>query len=253
MPALKLYTGCSGFYNRHWRGIFYPEKVPQRLWFTYYSQHLNSLEINSTFYQFPKVERLQKWYDDSPADFVFSVKAPRLITHFKSFTDCEKLLDDFYATVESGLREKLGCVLFQLPARVEFSEERLAQFCLAMRPGFRNVIEFRHASWWRDEVFDTLQRNDIIFCNVSFPGLPEIMIATEPVLYMRLHGDEKLFYSNYDRERLQRWHEQLYNMPGIRAAFVYFNNTAGIHGIQNALEFRAFPVGAGRGNKNLRK
>ena len=237
MPGLKWYIGCSGFYNRHWRGIFYPDRLPQRAWFEYYSSRLNTLEINSTFYQFPKVERLNKWYDASPRQFVFSVKAPRLITHFRSFNDCQQLLDDFYASIEEGLRDKLGCVLFQLPARLEYSEEKLTQLCLSMRPGFHNVIEFRHASWWRDDVLDTLHRNQVIFCNVSFPRLPEMLIATAPVFYMRLHGDEKLFYSDYDIERLSNWHEEIQQLPGLQKAFIYFNNTAGLHGIQNAILF----------------
>ena len=107
-----FHIGCSGFYYRDWKAIFYPEKLPQTKWFEYYSQHFNTLEINSSFYKFPTEKSLKKWYDTSPADFKFSLKVPRLITHYKKFFDCESLLTDFYTSIQSGLQEKSGCVLF---------------------------------------------------------------------------------------------------------------------------------------------
>jgi uncharacterized protein YecE (DUF72 family) len=127
-----------------------------------------------------------------------------------------------------------------LPARFDYSAEKLMLLCVSLRTGFRNGIEFRDASWWRDDVFETLHQHNITFCNASYPGLPDMMISTTPVFYMRLHGDERLFYSNYESERLRRLYEDLIASDDIETAFVYFNNTAGIHGIQNALTFQAF-------------
>ena len=126
---MLLRTGCSGFYNRHWKGVFYPEDIPQSKWFDHYCEHLNTLELNTTFYKFPTPERLQPWYKKSPADFLISVKAPRLITHFKKLNDCERLLDDFYTASSNGLKEKLGCTLFQFPPGFIYSEERLENIC----------------------------------------------------------------------------------------------------------------------------
>ena len=122
---MQYHIGCSGFYNKDWKNDFYPNGLAQRKWFEYYCTQFNSLELNTTFYRFPRVEFLQKWYDKSPSDFKFSVKAPRLITHFKQLKDCERLLDDFYSTIREGLKEKLGTVLFQLPAKIIYSEELL--------------------------------------------------------------------------------------------------------------------------------
>src|ERR1700760_568766 len=120
---MHCYIGCSGFYNKDWKELFYPKGLAQSKWFEYYCTQFNTLELNTTFYRFPTIEMLKKWYDKSPADFKFSVKAPRLITHYKQFNEVERLLNDFYSSVREGLKEKLGAVLFQLPARVVYSEE----------------------------------------------------------------------------------------------------------------------------------
>ena len=156
MASVKWHIGCSGFHYKEWKGIFYPEGLPQRSWIGYYGQHFNTIELNTTFYRFPRVEFLEKWYSLSPQGFSFSVKAPRLITHFKQFKDCARLLDDFYTAVSMGLKEKLGTVLFQMPPKYEFTDERLTRIKESLRPGFRNVIEFRHISWWNKFVFTSL-------------------------------------------------------------------------------------------------
>ena len=100
---MKWHIGCSGFLYRDWKNIFYPEKLPQRKWFEYYATQFDTLELNVTFYKFPQLSSLQKWYNDSPPEFLFSLKVPRLITHYKQLKDCESLLDDFYGTVEGRI------------------------------------------------------------------------------------------------------------------------------------------------------
>ena len=96
MPTYHI--GCSGYHYRHWRGVFYPEKLPMRRWFEYYSQHFHTLELNVTFYRFPQLSFLENWYNQAPADFQFAVKAPQLITHYKQFHGVGQLLGDFYTT-----------------------------------------------------------------------------------------------------------------------------------------------------------
>src|SRR5439155_15469624 len=113
-----------------------------------YCNHFNTLELNSTFYHFPRVHTLLNWYNKSPEDFKFSVKAPRLISHYKIFIDCESLLKDFYASVQEGLNDKLGCILFQLPPRIIYSDEVLNRIIESLNPAFNNVVEFRDKSWW---------------------------------------------------------------------------------------------------------
>src|SRR5215217_6861878 len=109
------YIGCSGFYYKEWKDIFYPKGLPQHDWFSFYAEHFNALELNNTFYRFPEPESLHKWYDEAPTGFRFAVKAPREITHDKNFVDTDFVLQEFYAVLQNGLKEKLGPVLFQLP------------------------------------------------------------------------------------------------------------------------------------------
>ena len=107
-----------------------------------------------SFYRFPQLKMMKNWYIKSPRGFLFAVKAPRLITHLKKLNDCEVLLKDFYNVCREGLKEKLGPVLFQFPPSYQFTEERLAKIISSADPQFTNVIEFRHESWWKKEVYD---------------------------------------------------------------------------------------------------
>lgn len=229
--------GCSGFYNKHWKGVFYPEALPQSKWLSFYAEHLNSLELNVTFYRFPTLELMQGWYKKSPENFIFSVKAPRIITHYKQFIDCKELLNDFYNVCEIGLKNKLGCLLFQLPPSIQFSEGKLEEIVESLHPGFRNVIEFRHVSWWNKKVFDILSDQKITFCSVSHPTMPASIITTTPIIYVRLHGVPKMFYSDYKFEELEKLFSIIEDKKNIKKAYVYFNNTAGLSGILNALDF----------------
>src|SRR4051812_36983931 len=115
MPS--WWIGCSGFHYKHWKDIFYPEGLPQKKWFEFYCENFNTLELNVTFYRFPQLAFLESWYKRSPKKFRFAVKAPRSITHYKQFHDTESLISDFYGVVKTGLKNKLGCILFQLPPR----------------------------------------------------------------------------------------------------------------------------------------
>lgn len=231
-------TGCSGFYNRHWRGIFYPLDLPQKDWFSFYCSQLNSLELNVTFYRFPRKETFAKWYSQSSGGFMFSVKAPQLITHFKSFTECEKLLDDFYNACQLGLKQKLGCVLFQLPHRIKFSEEMLEKIVNNLNPDFKNVIEFRHESWWNEIVYEALVSRKIIFCNIDIPYIIRQPVINGSLFYMRLHGNPKMFYSSYAQDFMQSIINTVNSNKKIREAYIYFNNTAGDAGILNAVQFK---------------
>jgi uncharacterized protein YecE (DUF72 family) len=231
----KFYIGCSGFYNRHWKGIFYPEKLPQSKWFTYYSRKFNSLELNTTFYRFPTKQSLSKWYKDSPEDFIFSVKAPKLITHMKKFNDCEQLLKDLYKACHDGLHNKLGCILFQFPPSMEYSKEKLDLILKNLNYSFTNVLEFRHKSWWTAKVYDKLNKKGIIFCSVDHPKLPKTIKIFARMAYVRLHGSPVMFYSEYSQAYLKKLYSKIRN---CKTACIYFNNTAGNAGILNAQQFK---------------
>lgn len=170
---MKWWIGCSGFHYPDWKGLFYPLDLPKKNWFDYYCRHFNTLELNVTFYRFPQVKFLENWYEKSPADFCFAVKAPRLITHYKKFSDTQRLLVDFYGSVREGLKNKLGPVLFQLPRQIHYTDEWLQRILDGMDEDFTNVVEFRHNSWWIKKVFREMAKQDITFCSTSYPELPE--------------------------------------------------------------------------------
>lgn len=233
----KIITGCSSFNETYWKGVFYPEDLPRKDWFGYYCQHFATYEMNGTFYRFPTDKAMAGWYEKSPKEFLFSVKMYKGVTHYKKFADCQREISDFYAVCANNLKEKLACILFQLPPSFSFSAERLSLILDSLDHSFTNAIEFRHASWWCDEVYETLQKAGIIFCNVSYPGLPEHIVATAKTGYVRLHGVPKLFYSGYTEENLHNLHSELLKQDQQKV-FIYFNNTASDQGILNALDFK---------------
>ena len=234
MSKIKWRIGCSGFHYREWKGIFYPESIPQKDWFKFYSEHFNTLELNTTFYRFPVLKSLENWYNISPVDFKFAVKVPRLITHYKKFSDCTRLMDDFYNLVTNGLKEKLGPVLFQLPPSFSYTNARLELIIKSIHKGYDNVIEFRHASWWKQKVFTQLKKEDIIFCGIDYPNLDIKAIVTNQTSYYRFHGQPKLYYSAYKVCDLKTVADTLIVNKKVTKAYIYFNNTATKAAIRNA-------------------
>jgi len=234
------YIGCSGYHYRHWKGVFYPDKLPQRRWFEFYSQHFQTLELNVTFYRFPQLAFLETWYAASSPGFRFAVKVPQLITHYKQFKDVALLLADFYGTVQEGLREKLGPVLFQLPPRMAYSEERLARVLDSLDPDFRNMLEFRHPSWWTGEVYQALAARGVGFCGQSHPLLPDEVVRTTPVGYYRLHGVPELYKSPYEEEFLRQLVREVEQpTEPLQEMYCYFNNDIDASAIANARQLLA--------------
>lgn len=226
--------GCSGFHYKHWKGTFYPEGLAQTKWFAYYCQFFNTLELNVTFYRFPRAHILQTWYHKSPANFRFAVKAYRGITHYKKFNDTTKLVTDFYKIVQDGLGEKLGCVLFQLPPNFHYSAEHLERIVNSLDNSFLNVVEFRHESWWNEEVYQALAKKNIAFCGMSHPTLPNQVVINASLLYYRLHGVGQLYASNYTDEQLSAFVAEIKSKPSLSDVYIFFNNDMNTYAIHNA-------------------
>ncbi|WP_432709060.1 DUF72 domain-containing protein [Pedobacter sp.] len=234
----KWHIGCSGFHYKHWRGSFYPEKLAMKNWFSYYTEHFDTLELNVTFYRFPTVPILNTWYEKSAAHFRFAVKAPRLITHYKKFTETDNLLDDFYSTVDKGLKEKCGCCLFQLPPGYIYTEERLEKIIKSLHTDFNNVMEFRHESWWQDTVYRELGKHAISFCGMSHPELPKTTIQNSPLFYFRFHGETQLYSSFYSDKQLQEFANEVIPKKNIKQGFIFFNNDINTNAVYNAKTLR---------------
>ncbi|UYZ57659.1 DUF72 domain-containing protein [Hymenobacter latericus] len=238
--AATYHIGCSGFSFRDWKGVFYPAEVPPRKWFEYYCTQFDTLELNVTFYRMPEPEAFEGWYHRSPAHYRFAVKAPRAVTHYKKFgPEAQPILADFYGTVQEGLQEKLGPVLFQLPPKAAYSDELLQRIFDSLDPAFRNVLEFRHPSWWSGEVFRELARRNISFCGQSHPQpLPDEVVANTPLLYYRFHGVPELYKSAYDEAFLQRIAAEVRAAKQAKEVYLFFNNGIGGVGALNARQMQ---------------
>ena len=237
---IKWWIGCSGFHYKHWKGVFYPEKLAQSKWFGFYNNTFKTLELNVTFYRFPRLEALENWYNTSPDAFKFSVKVPKAITHYKQFIETKRMMDDFYGTTREGLKDKLGCVLFQMPPRMTYKQQKLEQILDNLDPAFNNVLEFRHESWWNAEVYGVLNQNNITFCGMSHPTLPDDVIQNNKILYFRFHGVPHLYASPYEAATLQKVADQIKANPDTKEAYIYFNNDIGASAIQNAIQLEQY-------------
>ncbi|MGG5207442.1 DUF72 domain-containing protein [Chryseobacterium sp. MIQD13] len=235
MKKGSLYIGCSGFYNNDWKGSLYPENVQSKDFLTLYSRTFNAVEINSTFYRKPTTKTLTKWYDETSSDFKFFIKIPKTITHEKRLKDCKEETSEFCEHIHTHLKDKLSGFLYQFPPSFKKSQENIDLILSNLNFKYLNVIEFRHDSWWSEDIFTLLKENSIIFSGVSFPGnLPEDMIINnKEILYYRLHGKPVLYKSEYSPEFMDQIAEKISSSE--RTAFIFFNNTWGTAAIKNAL------------------
>lgn len=233
----KVLIGCSSFNNLYWKNIFYPEETPRAKWFEYYCTHFETYEMNGTFYKFPTIKTMENWYNKAPKGFMFSVKASKEITHNRKFIDCEELIKDFYSICKKGLQDKLACILFQLPPSYQYSNEKLLEIIKLLNPEFNNVLEFRHQSWWIPEVWNELLKHNITFCSVSHPQLPNTVFVDAPLIYVRLHGKNNMFYSSYSHEELDDLNNTISGSTE-KSIYIYFNNTATTAGILNAIAMK---------------
>src|SRR3982751_3422554 len=148
---MKIHIGCSGWFYWGWRGRFYPDNCPTRHWFAHYASKFKTVELNAPFYSWPKVSTVQGWLTQAARrrNFVYTVKANELITHTKRFAGTRQLVADFYLIGEI-LGPRMGCFLFQLPPSFHYSPARLKRVLGQLDPKWRNVVEFRHRSWWNE-------------------------------------------------------------------------------------------------------
>ena len=225
------YLGCSGWYYNHWIGKFYPEDLYKIKWLEFYGQRFNTVEVNSTFYNLPKETVVKSWYKRAPDGFKFTLKANRLITHEKKFKGTQELLDGFYS-LASLLDEKLGCILFQIHPTLDRNMELLDGIVNQLDENFRNVLEFRHPSWYCQEVYDFLKKNKIIYCIVSAPNLPSDLRLTSDVAYVRFHGRESWYNYDYSQEELKKWAGGTRELRA-QDLYIYFNNDFNACAVKN--------------------
>jgi len=182
---MRHFTGTSGFAYREWKGSFYPRDLPPSAMLAYYAERFTAVEINNTFYRMPSEEVLRQWIENVPEEFIFAIKAPQEITHRKRLKGVEEPMSRFFTALDA-LGNHLGPVLVQLPPNMKKDAARLAAFLELPPPGTRVALEFRHESWFDDEVFDILRGAGAALCVTHGERTPVPMVATTTWGYLRL-------------------------------------------------------------------
>lgn len=234
---MDVQVGCSGWYYSQFKGEFYPEALDRKAWLPHYAARFSTVEINSTFYHWPRATSIAAWRRAVPASFRFTVKAHQSITHVDLFRGTESRVRDVYA-IGDALAEEAGCFLFQLPASVKYDPELLARMVGQLSPERRNVVEFRSKTWWNDDVFSRFREAGITFCSPSCPSFRDELIVTSPRVYLRFHGKKRWYRHEYTAEELETWAQRV-EKSGAREVWAYFNNTMGSAvATRNAIAFR---------------
>jgi uncharacterized protein YecE (DUF72 family) len=257
-PLGDLRIGISGWNYKGWRGVFYPARHTQKRELEFASRAFNTIEINGTFYSLQRPGTFQKWYAETPDDFVFAVKGARFITHMKKLRDVGAPLANFFASGILALREKLGPILWQFPPNFGWNEARFREFFRLLprntgeaaelarwhndklkAPAWREIddcrplryaLEIRHPTFVVPEFFAFLREQEAAFVFADTAGKwPYAEELTGSFVYIRLHGDTQLYVSGYSESALQWWAERIRRWRRGRDVYVYFDNDAKVH------------------------
>jgi uncharacterized protein YecE (DUF72 family) len=214
---MNLLVGTSGYSYKEWKGSFYPEDLPAKEMLSYYASRLPAVEINNTFYRMPQRSMLENWGEQVPASFRFSIKATQRITHFKRLKDTEdetKYLLDTAAVLE----DRLGVVLFQLPPNMKKDLPRLEEFLKCLPQETRAAFEFRHPTWFEDDILELLSANNRALCISDTDDLPVTRIdRTADWGYLRLRRVE------YTEANLKEWLDRVRDQKW-KDTFVFFKH-----------------------------
>jgi uncharacterized protein YecE (DUF72 family) len=235
--ASHVYVGCSGWYYWHWKGQFYPESISKSRWFTHYASKFNTVELNAPFYSWPTLANVKTWLRQlGRKRFVYTVKVCELITHVKRFSGTKTLIRDF-GYIADLLGPRMGCFLYQLPPSFRYSPAALRRIVSQLDSSRKNVVEFRHKSWWNETVYRAFRRAGIIFCSCSGPRLPDELIKTADDIYIRFHGTKRWYRHDYSHAELELWANQI-RASGAKRVWAYFNNDREGFAIKNARMLR---------------
>ena len=240
---MKIYVGTSGWQYKHWNARFFPEDLPKKNWLKFFSGKFETVEVNTTFYHLARVSTFEKWKTEVPAGFVFTLKFYRLFTHFKKLNFEKEELETLEAFFRNGskLGTKLGPILIQFPpsfrkslGKLAFLLKQIRNIEKKLKKKFKLACEFRHQSWFDEEVYAFCRKQKIAFVITNSPAWPSKVIKTADFVYMRFHGRTKLFASNYTEQELEEWAETLKSLKA-KEIYAYFNNDANAYAADNAL------------------
>jgi uncharacterized protein YecE (DUF72 family) len=221
---MTVWIGTSGWQYDHWRGPVYPRGLPQRAWLESYAARFATVESNSAFYRLPERRIFEAWAERTPDDFLMAVKVSRYLTHIKRLRGPAEPVDRFVGRVR-GLGSKLGPVLLQLPPQLACDRDRLARTLDRFPSGFRVAVEFRHDSWFRDEIRDLLVEHRAALCLADRRGVLGPVWRTADWTYLRFHGGRARPRPSYGVRALDAWADRLAaQWSADEDCYVYFNN-----------------------------
>jgi uncharacterized protein YecE (DUF72 family) len=239
MPAARnrdFRIGCSGWNYKSWKDEFYEGK-PARLWLQHYAQYFDTVEVNNTFYRLPLQSSVARWVEESPPEFLFSIKASRYLTHVKRLSDLEDGWRRFYERLEPLVRtSKFGPVLWQLPPTFRRDDDRLMSALAVLSRG-RHCFEFRHPSWFADPVYETLREHGAALVIADRPEIREFQahVFTTDWTLVRFHYGSRGRRGNYSESELEEWARRLEDWSREVEILAYFNNDWDGFAVRNAL------------------
>ncbi len=238
MRLADLHIGTSGWSYKHWTGIFYPEDLKPDKYLEYYTTKFSCVELNSCFYHLPLKKTVTGWMNRTPDSFKFSLKLSRFITHQMQLVNIEAALEKFFDVFE-GMKEKLGPILVQLPPGLSYDEPRIQYFLELLKKQYnqyRFAVEIRNRSWINDHFFDLLSHYGTAFVIAdSGSRYPYYEAVTTDFVYLRFHGREQLYASDYNEYDLQQYAGKIAGwLNDGKKVWVFFNNDYFGFAVKNA-------------------
>jgi uncharacterized protein YecE (DUF72 family) len=236
--ALRI--GCSGWNYASWKQEFYGG-LPPRLWLEHYARRFDTVEVNNTFYRLPNREAVANWERTVPAGFLFAVKMSRYLTHVRRLRDLDLGLQRFYERIEPLLRSpKLGPLLWQLPPTFRRDDDRLANALARLPRDHRHCFEFRHPSWFVDDVYELLRAHGAALVIGDRPEVKEFQahVFTAPWTFVRFHYGSRGRRGNYSETELREWAARFAEWRESVEIFAYFNNDWEVFAVRNALRLK---------------
>ena len=239
---MSVSIGTSGWSYDHWDGVLYPPGTPPRDRLAHYVRRFDTVELNASFYRWPRTATFASWRRRLPPGFGLSVKAPRGLTHAKKLYAPEVWVERLVSCWHE-LGDRRAVLLVQMHPAHERDDARLDHFLSLLPWWMRVAVEFRHPSWHVDEVFGLLERRGAAYCVISGAQLPCVLRATAPFVYVRMHGPDRehLYAGSYPEQDLRWWADRIREWAdGGRDVYVYFNNDGYGHAVRDAEGLRTY-------------
>jgi uncharacterized protein YecE (DUF72 family) len=241
-PGGRVLIGCSGWNYQHWRnGVFYPPRLPTREWLRFYAERFDTVEVNATFYRLPRRSTVERWAEEAPEGFVFAVKVSRYLTHIVRLRDTAEHLGRLLERLDPLLgTPKLGPLLWQLPPTFRRDDSRLAAALAELPRELRHAFEFRHESWFADEVTSLLREHGVALVIADGPKVRSYQRheLTADFGFVRLHHGARGRRGNYSATELEAWARRIRGWARTGDVYAYFNNDWEGFAPQNALALR---------------